>query len=830
MTGANSWKACVIASVVLIPSLARAAPSCTDLLALFPQPGRTDPTQTGNAFRPLPTLASVPGGHGIALTMDAVRFGLPTASGIVPPGQNVWIGNYQVRDVPAFAIAARPGTAATLSRTASEGGQAVALPAGCLSDPRLIYGGTHWSLLQGQTIRASLGSRLDYVGPDMVNVPFNGGAPCRSVNLHTHGLLVSPYRPSVPGGGKYGDYVLDVTLAPHSAAGGTDDCQALLGPHVHGVTAKRLEHEVRIPGTPGVSSIAEGQHPSGLFWYHPHTHGYSRGQVGGGTTGVITVGRLSDYACVDQAPAPGASHCPTGNAATHVRLVELKDAQVLPINGGPTPYRLRSDYDAGMCARLPQANEARPGECDAADGGGGKWIFTVNGVQYPTIAEPDPGQDEVWRIANASPNISYRLSFVPQAAGPDGGQRLAFQVIAIDGVSIPQTPGSSSGIYETNEILMMPGTRAEVRVPAPSGGGSFVLRNQVVSTGANDSADVWPQMDLMAVTWPTPPAMAMSRLVARARQPGIAVLGPQLPAAAPQVARALSRPNLPEGCTLNPGDERSIYFVHRTRPMAGNAEQEVFGILAGIRRNGEDRVRFFDSNFKEVPGLNSVADVWRKIIPDPNDINNAAPAFDTSPFGNICAVRGRPTETWVIQNITGEDHNFHLHQSRFTLDTAHLADTTGHWFQFPTGTARDPASQQTDALIEAISAQQTGGNAPSWTTAHHDSVPVPRGEGFCANGLNEQGCTPDQDSNGQPIPRECSGDPTDNSCKRPGIVSINVTFGRSTQVGEFVYHCHILEHEDLGMMARVRVICPDGGTSCGIGAGEHGSGGGHQHH
>jgi hypothetical protein len=28
--------------------------------------------------------------------------------------------------------------------------------------------------------------------------------------------------------------------------------------------------------------------------------------------------------------------------------------------------------------------------------------------------------------------------------------------------------------------------------------------------------------------------------------------------------------------------------------------------------------------------------------------------------------------------------------------------------------------------------------------------------------------------------------------------------------GEFVYHCHILEHEDNGMMQKIRVIPPNG--------------------
>ena len=319
--------------------------------------------------------------------------------------------------------------------------------------------------------------------------------------------------------------------------------------------------------------------------------------------------------------------------------------------------------------------------------------------------------------------------------------------------------------------------------------------------------------------------------------PGIHVLGtdgPTTSASTLSAERSRAPYSLPAGCVLNQGDERAIYFVHRSRPLPpdGTVMGEVFGILAGIWRKSDGRVHFFDGQSNEVPNLASVADVWKAIIPNPKDVHNAAPAFDTSSFGNICAVRGGQTETWVIQNWIGEDHNFHVHQSRFTLDTGHLDDTSGRYFQFPIGTGRDADAQRTDDLIQAIVAKQTGGagGPPGWTDAHHDSVPVPRGEGFCANGLSEQGCVPDKDAQGNPIPLECSGDPTDGSCNRPGAVSIQVPFGRGTQVGEFVYHCHILEHEDLGMMARVRVVCPDGGTSCGAGGDEQENGGGHEHH
>ncbi|MBV9861564.1 MAG: multicopper oxidase domain-containing protein [Alphaproteobacteria bacterium] len=39
-------------------------------------------------------------------------------------------------------------------------------------------------------------------------------------------------------------------------------------------------------------------------------------------------------------------------------------------------------------------------------------------------------------------------------------------------------------------------------------------------------------------------------------------------------------------------------------------------------------------------------------------------------------------------------------------------------------------------------------------------------------------------------------------CNSPPLI-LDVTF---TQVGDFVYHCHILAHEDFGMMAKITVV------------------------
>ena len=63
-----------------------------------------------------------------------------------------------------------------------------------------------------------------------------------------------------------------------------------------------------------------------------------------------------------------------------------------------------------------------------------------------------------------------------------------------------------------------------------------------------------------------------------------------------------------------------------------------------------------------------------------------------------------------------------------------------------------------------------------------------------------------------PLPRAAVTDGCDgtidaalNGLCRPKPIIVEIPFH---QVGDFVYHCHILEHEDGGMMARIRVVGP----------------------
>jgi Multicopper oxidase len=102
----------------------------------------------------------------------------------------------------------------------------------------------------------------------------------------------------------------------------------------------------------------------------------------------------------------------------------------------------------------------------------------------------------------------------------------------------------------------------------------------------------------------------------------------------------------------------------------------------------------------------------------------------------------------MLVNLAGEDHNFHVHQTRFSV-----VASTGNG-----GTALPSTVNGNPVLL--------------------DNVPLPHATGDACDGT---------------VGPRIAG-----TCK-PTFVTVSIPFH---EVGDFVYHCHILEHEDGGMMAR----------------------------
>jgi len=182
--------------------------------------------------------------------------------------------------------------------------------------------------------------------------------------------------------------------------------------------------------------------PPGMYWYHPHAHGYADMQVGGGASGVLIVEGLQT---VD----------PSLQGLTE-RTFVLRD-QNLP------------------------ASELNDPNIPA-------WDLSINYVQVtypkytPAVIQTLPGKKELWRVANNSADTIIDLQYVVNNAPQP------MQVAAIDGVPIAAGPSGKSFTTQTS-ILLVPASRAEFVVTTPAIGDKAQLTTQYWNTGQDGDFD-----------------------------------------------------------------------------------------------------------------------------------------------------------------------------------------------------------------------------------------------------------------------------------------------------------------------------------------------------
>jgi L-ascorbate oxidase len=613
------------------------------------------------------------------------------------------------------------------------------------------YGGTRLSLQPGDTLKIRFVNRLPKMDPNKVahvTDPGEANLYLNPTNLHTHGLLTPARAPTVSDP-TFGDFTF-VTV--FNSANGIPVPQTT---HQHGpIVMDTIDYKITIPAN----------HPSGLFWFHPHVHGIALNQVVQGLSGIITIGSAGDNVRGDavNTPWPDAS----------VRHLMLKEIQVLPggvisFDSGPQPTapgEVLNQEDPDFCAQFPATGEVRQGSCagqdNSADDGnnytGGKWYMTVNGQQFPTVPITAP-DGEIWRVATGAGSLSWDLQLVDDATH----QPMTVQLIAIDGVAVhlPQDSPPSSIVWIAggrfkvvacpdapvigstlpvcvNEIVMMPSSRTELwvtyrnsqgRIVPPPRGASGTLKMVGLTMGSGDS---WPAVDLAKVEFNQAGGRRYTShqvVVGSARdamgthQPG-GIFTTPVAYAATAVAPATANtacPPLPRG--------------HRRRIFFGFSDVTTDGTFA----LGYEEV---DQHSNVVPGSQK---------PAPDQLQQFDPSVTT-----VCLPLGpgqTPVqETWELIQLSTENHNFHLHQTRFVMTGANGGVIQDN---FPLGVA----------------------------------VPGRKIADKVANDQNGV-CTIAQWRRG-----ECKS--------HPEVFDIQFS-----QLGEFVYHCHILEHEDGGMMARIQVV------------------------
>jgi FtsP/CotA-like multicopper oxidase with cupredoxin domain len=270
------------------------------------------------------------------------------------------------------------------------------------------------------------------------------GDPCASgamtptsTNLHFHGLTIPPVC--------HQDDVLKTSVSPAEPP---------------------FEYRFRIP-------VNE---PPGLYWYHPHIHGFSKVQVLGGASGALIV--------------EGIEGANKEVAGLPERVLVIRDQDLLNPNAPPSKSE----------PVVPKLLLDRDG--DAANNGTGfgkpAKDLSINFVPVPypnyppAVIDMKPEERQLWRVLNASAitylNLELLFNRKPQPLG----------LVALDGVPLNQNGTSGDFISWQTHLGVAPGARVEFIVKGPPVGMTGLLVTRTVDTGPGGEND--PNRALATIT------------------------------------------------------------------------------------------------------------------------------------------------------------------------------------------------------------------------------------------------------------------------------------------------------------------------------------------
>jgi FtsP/CotA-like multicopper oxidase with cupredoxin domain len=267
------------------------------------------------------------------------------------------------------------------------------------------------------------------------SIPAKSSDPCSSgvmsliaTNVHFHGMSVPPIC--------HQDEVLKTSIQPGDPP---------------------FEYRFRIPQ----------DEPPGLYWYHPHIHGFSKAQVLGGASGALIV--------------EGLERADPELAGLPERVLVIRDQDLLNPDAPPSKSE----------PVVPKTLIDRDG--DSANNGTGYGRpakdLSINFVPVPFPDYPPatlairPGERQLWRVLNASAITYLNLAMIfnrgPQMLG----------IVAIDGVPLNQNGNPTNAIEWREHIGLPPGARAEFIVTGPPAGTRGLLVTRTVDTGQGGEND-----------------------------------------------------------------------------------------------------------------------------------------------------------------------------------------------------------------------------------------------------------------------------------------------------------------------------------------------------
>lgn len=292
------------------------------------------------------------------------------------------------------------------------------------------------------------------------------------VVLHLKNALTDLSQPGAPAAHEHG--------AGHPQAAADPCSSGMMSPvstnlHFHGLTIPPVCHQDDVmktsvqPGDPHFEyrfRIPEDE-PPGLYWYHPHIHGFSKNQLLGGASGALIV--------------EGIERAKRAAAGLPERVFIIRDQDLMNPNAPPSKSE----------PVVPKFLIDKDGDAANTGTGFGKPAkdLSINFVPVPypdynpALIQMRPGERQLWRVLNASAitylNLEVLFHRQPQPLG----------LMAMDGVPMSHNDPSGELVDWQTHLGIPPGARVEFIVNGPAEGETGLLVTRTVDTGPGGEND-----------------------------------------------------------------------------------------------------------------------------------------------------------------------------------------------------------------------------------------------------------------------------------------------------------------------------------------------------
>ncbi len=213
--------------------------------------------------------------------------------------------------------------------------------------------------------------------------------------------------------------------------------------HFHGLNVPPICHQDDVintliqPGDPPFQYRIQipPNDPPGLYWYHPHPHGYATVQVNGGAAGALII--------------EGMEKLRPEVAGLKERVFVIREQVLNPTSWIPGPYQMTINFQQA-----------------------------ITPAKKAPIIQIKPQEKQFWRVVNASTQLflALQLSY--------GGEAQTVELIAMDGVPL-KTP-----LY-VKTIPLTPAGRAEFVIQGPTSDQSAVFQTLAQDTGPAGNPNVF---------------------------------------------------------------------------------------------------------------------------------------------------------------------------------------------------------------------------------------------------------------------------------------------------------------------------------------------------